>query len=90
MARQLGNSIAASESCITATYLALQSINRSFADMQKFAIAIGGDVDTIGAMAGAICGAANGVGGLPPNHLARLEQLPRLRTVAANLHARML
>jgi poly(ADP-ribose) glycohydrolase ARH3 len=89
-ARQLGNGIAASESCVTALYVALRFIGRPFLEMQQFIISLGGDVDTIGAMAGAIWGAANGAGGLPQDRLAKLEQLERLRTAAFALHARAL
>jgi ADP-ribosylglycohydrolase len=46
----------------------------------------GGDVDTLGAMSGAIWGAANGATALPPQDLARLEQRERLSSVAAALY----
>jgi poly(ADP-ribose) glycohydrolase ARH3 len=48
----------------------------------------GGDVDTIGAMAGAVWGAARGAASLPSEHLARLEQRRRLVAVASALHDR--
>ena len=46
------------------------------------------DADTIGAMAGAIWGAANGVEKLPSELLAKLEQRDRLLSLATLLHQR--
>jgi ADP-ribosylglycohydrolase len=57
----------------------------SFEEMHTFVIDCGGDVDTIGAMAGAIWGAANGAGKLPSLILAKLEQRERLAGLAAAL-----
>ncbi|HEX8610925.1 MAG TPA: ADP-ribosylglycohydrolase family protein [Telluria sp.] len=62
---QLGNGMTAETSCFTAIYLALRFRDAPFDDMMAFAIACGGDVDTIAAMAGAMWGAANGEQGLP-------------------------
>lgn len=87
--QRLGNRITASESCVTALYLALGWIGRPFPDLQKRIVRLGGDVDTIGAMAGAIWGAANGVAGLPPIELGRLEQRARLESLASDLFATM-
>lgn len=88
VSRRLGNGIAASESVVTAIYVALRFLERPFDDMLDFIVACRGDVDTIAAMAGAVWGAANGSGRLPPEKLARLEQRARLTAVAAALHAR--
>lgn len=85
---RLGNGIAASESCVTALYLALRFRDRSFMDMQQMVAAIGGDTDTIGAMAGAIWGAANGVPSVPAKLLAKLEQRERLSALATALYQR--
>jgi len=87
--RKLGNGIAASESCVTALYIALQFLERPFEEMLRFAAGCGGDVDTIGAMAGAVWGAANGAAKLPPSRLAKLEQRARLSSAAAALHERL-
>jgi poly(ADP-ribose) glycohydrolase ARH3 len=84
--RQLGNGIAAAESCVTALYLALRFRDRPFADLLAFVAACGGDADTISAMAGAIWGAANGAMALPPPLLARLEQADRVRAAADSMH----
>jgi ADP-ribosylglycohydrolase len=52
--KSLGNGITAAESCITALYIALKFLGSSFEAMLSFVAACKGDVDTIGAMAGAI------------------------------------
>lgn len=83
--RQLGNGVAASESCVTAVYLAARFMENTFEQMHDFVVACGGDTDTIGAMAGAIWGAANGAGKLPVRHLAKLEQRERLAGLARAL-----
>jgi poly(ADP-ribose) glycohydrolase ARH3 len=87
---QLGNGIAASESCVTAVYIALRFMDRSFQEMQEFVAKGGGDADTIGAMAGAVWGTANGSASLPPEKLAKLEQREKLLTLASALYARRL
>jgi ADP-ribosylglycohydrolase len=71
---------------VTAVYVALRFLDRAFLELHQFVAACGGDVDTIGAMAGAIWGAANGVAPLPGTELGRLEQRERLMNVAAALH----
>jgi poly(ADP-ribose) glycohydrolase ARH3 len=86
VAAGLGNSLAASDSCVTAIYIALRFLCQPFRDMQRFAVQVGGDVDTIGAMAGAIWGAANGIDGLPPDELLKMEQRERLLGAASSLY----
>jgi ADP-ribosylglycohydrolase len=88
VAGQLGHGVTASESCVTAVYVAARFLNRPFLELQQFVAACGGDVDTIGAMAGAIWGAANDVTQLPVEELERLEQRERLMIIASALHAR--
>lgn len=83
---RLGNGIAASESCVTAIYLALRFLDHPFTDLLGFVAACRGDVDTIGAIAGAIWGAHNGDSALPREKLARLEGVERIRQVAIDLH----
>lgn len=87
--RELGNGIAAHESCVTAVYLAMRFRDQPFVSLQKFVAACGGDVDTIGAMAGAIWGTANGAEKLPAELLGRLEQRERLTALATSLHQRV-
>jgi ADP-ribosylglycohydrolase len=88
ISRQLGNGVAAADSCITAIYLALQFRNASFTELQHTVAKLGGDADTIGAMSGALWGAAHGSQALPPEFLQKLEQHERLQTLASALHAR--
>ncbi|MGM9484449.1 ADP-ribosylglycohydrolase family protein [Roseateles sp. NT4] len=88
VSRRLGNGVAAVESCVTAIYLAGRFLNEPFSDLLSFIADCGGDVDTIGSMAGALWGATRGRSNLPADGLDRLEQLDRLLTLAAALHAR--
>jgi ADP-ribosylglycohydrolase len=83
---QLGNGITASESCVTALHIALAFLERPFGEMLAFVADCRGDVDTIGAMAGAIWGARNGESALPAQMIAQLEDPDRVRRVALALH----
>jgi poly(ADP-ribose) glycohydrolase ARH3 len=56
----LGHGIMAIDSCVTALYFALQYRNKSFNAMLTDIFSLGGDTDTIAAMAGGIWGAFNG------------------------------
>lgn len=85
VASRLGNGIAAVDSCPTALYLALRFRDMGFIELQHMVAAIGGDADTIGAMAGAIWGAANSPGSMPSELLEKLEQRERLLALAASL-----
>ena len=76
-------------SCVTAIYLALRFRDQPFLTMQQFIASVGGDVDTIGAMAGAVWGASNGYAKLPTDKLGRLEQRERRLTLATSLHQRV-
>lgn len=84
--RRLGAGVAAAESCVTAVYVALRFLDEPFTEMLAFVASMGGDVDTIGAMAGAIWGTANGASRLPPARLSKLEQQDRLVRLAEALH----
>lgn len=84
--RQLGNGIAATDSCATAIYLAARFLQANFEDLLNFVAQVGGDVDTIGAMAGGIWGACRGLTCLPAAQIKRLEQHERLLHLAALLH----
>ncbi len=86
-ARSLGNGMAALDSCVTAAFVAATMQNTPFLEVMHCAKRIGGDVDTIAAMAGAIYGAANGVQALPKTELAQLEARERIETLASELHA---
>ena len=87
--RHLGNGIAAHKSCVTAIYLALRFRDQPFLCMQQFIAELGGDVDTIGAMAGAVWGASNGYSMLPKDALHKLEQRDRMLALATSLHQRI-
>jgi poly(ADP-ribose) glycohydrolase ARH3 len=84
---RLGMGITALASCVTAPYLAGRFREQPFVQLLAFAAAAGGDVDTVGAMAGALWGAANGVAGLPADAIARLEAAEQIDEVARRLAA---
>src|SRR5690606_28486720 len=86
VARRIGRGIAALDSCITAIYLALRFLKDPFRDLQNFVQRLGGDVDTIGAMAGALWGAANGASTLPHDLLGKLEDRQRIQSLANDLY----
>lgn len=88
VARYLGRGVATHESCVTSLYVALRYLEFPFVEMQRFVASIGGDVDTIGSMAGAIWGSANGAAKLPAKELEALEQYSRLKALATGLHQR--
>jgi len=87
VARILGRGIAAHESCVTAVYLALKFLDRDFESLHRFVVSCGGDTDTIGAMAGAVWGAANGIDRLPSEWLDILENRETLIESARKLHS---
>ncbi|MBN1455205.1 MAG: ADP-ribosylglycohydrolase family protein [Methanomicrobia archaeon] len=68
---ELGNGMAAFDSVPTAIYSFLRF--EDFEHSVDFAIRLGGDTDTIGAMTGAICGAYYGAQAIPSDWLAQLE-----------------
>lgn len=83
--KQLGNGIAAIDSVVTAIYLALAYRDDDFDALLTAAIALGGDVDTIAAMAGAIWGAYRGDRALPAPALGLLEAAATLSATAEAL-----
>ena len=83
---RLGSGIKATDSCITAIYLAIRFRSKGFEEMIEFNRKCGGDVDTISSMSGAIWGAFNGVEALPQNLLMNLEQSKRLFSIASRLY----
>ena len=85
VARRLGHGVKAADSTITAVLIAALHLRRDFADLIAFTRKIGGDVDTLGAMAGGIWGALRGPADLPPNPLARLEARAEIESVARQL-----
>lgn len=85
VAGELGNGMTAPTSCPTALYLALRHREKPFEEMIQFAIECSGDVDTIGAMAGALWGVVNGAHRLPR---VDLEARDELEAVASRLFQR--
>lgn len=83
----LGMGITAPLSCVTALYLAARFGDAAFEELLAFAAAAGGDVDTVGAMAGAIWGARNGFSRLSPRLVGRVEDAARIGDIAAELYA---
>ncbi len=68
---ELGTGMAAFESVPTAIYAFLRF--EDFESSVTYAIRLGGDTDTVGAMTGAICGAYYGDQAIPSEWVARLE-----------------
>jgi ADP-ribosylglycohydrolase len=83
--RILGNSVLAHESAVTALYLSLR-FKGDFAGMMDFIIRLGGDTDTIGAMAGGIFGALNGFDALPSVALEALEARDRIEEAGRSIY----
>lgn len=83
--RRLGAGVEAHRSVVTALHVAARF--REFTPMIEFVISLGGDTDTIGAMAGAVFGARWGRAALPAEPLSRLESRERIEETAAKLHA---
>jgi poly(ADP-ribose) glycohydrolase ARH3 len=84
----LGNSLEAHRSVVTAI-ACFTAAPTAYDRVVSRAISQGNDTDTLAAMAGALCGAHIGVGGIPPALLARLEDQHKGRTYLAGLAARL-
>ncbi|MEA1872102.1 MAG: ADP-ribosylglycohydrolase family protein [Chloroflexota bacterium] len=80
----LGNGIEAPRSVPTAIYCFLRQ-PQSYKDTVIYAISLGGDTDTIAAMAGAISGAYLGIEAIPSEWRARLENREYIEALAENL-----
>lgn len=77
----LGTGVAAVEAVPTALLAFLQH-QSSFEEAVRFAIGLGGDTDTIGAMTGALAGAHLGRRAIPATWLDRVEARSRLDDLA--------
>jgi len=75
---RLGNDSSAPNSVPTAIYSYI-SHSHDFEDSVSYAVSLGGDTDTIGAMTGAISGAYHGKSGIPERWLNKLENGERGR-----------
>ena len=84
VAERVGCGVDARTSVPAALTAALQ-MGGSLRDTISFAIAIGGDTDTISSMAGAITGAHLGVDAIPDAWVGRLERAERLVDLADRL-----
>jgi poly(ADP-ribose) glycohydrolase ARH3 len=80
----LGNGIEAFNSVPTAIYSFL-AFPGSFRDAVLWAVGLGGDADTIGAMTGAIAGALHGANAIPSDWLEKLEKKQELEELANEL-----
>jgi len=81
---ELGNGIEAFNSVPTAIYSFLIQPN-SFAEAVLYAISLGGDTDTIGAMTGAISGAYLGIESIPDDWKSKLENRLYIQELARKL-----
>ncbi|MDX1632386.1 MAG: ADP-ribosylglycohydrolase family protein [Thermoanaerobaculia bacterium] len=81
----LGNSVVAHRSVVTAIYCFLRHRPDDFLELQETVVSLGGDVDTLGAMSGALWGAVRGLAELPGFLLERLEARDRLEGVGRRL-----
>jgi len=80
----LGTAVVAHKSVVTAIY-SFCRFSDDFQGLMKFIIELGGDTDTIGAMAGGIFGAKNGAAALPQDLLVKLEARGEIERIAREL-----
>lgn len=81
--KELGNSVEVFNSVPTAIFSFLAT--RSFEQALRFAVGLGGDADTIGAMTGALAGAYYGVEDIPAKWLSELENRAYIERLAISL-----
>lgn len=67
----------------TAIYAFL--VKPDFEKAATYAVSLGGDADTIGAMTGAIAGACYGIEGIPPGWREKVENWEYIETLAIKL-----
>lgn len=82
---KLGNGIAASQSCVTAIYFALKYKNLDFDSMLTKINELGGDTDTISAMAGAIWGSFNGRNAINEYKIKSIENSEKIIVLSEQL-----
>lgn len=83
-----GNGIEAHRSAVTAV-AAFAAAPDDYPTVLARVLALGGDVDTLAAMAGALCGARVGLDGIPTHLVALLEDGPKGRGYLFDLAARL-
>ena len=84
VARELGNGVEAPNSVPTAIYCFAKNYY-SYVKTVLYAVTLGGDADTIAAMAGAIAGAYHGEERLPREWVKRLEKAEYIKRLAREL-----
>lgn len=84
---ELGTAVVAHRSVPAALWCA--AVGGSVAAAISLALGLGGDTDTVAAMAAAVAGAASGPAGIPARFVERLEDGPRGRGYALELAARL-
>ncbi len=82
--KALGNSVEVQNSVPTAIYCFLRS-PRDYEETVSFAVSLGGDADTVAAMAGAASGALNGEAAIPRRWVDGLEHSERITELADRL-----
>lgn len=87
-AEELGNDSRVHASVPAAVYAALAN-RESFEEAVVYAVSVGGDTDTIGAMAGAIAGGLHGVDAVPDRWWEALEDATRGRDHVVELGERL-
>jgi poly(ADP-ribose) glycohydrolase ARH3 len=81
--KELGNGVEALNSVPTAIYSFLTTTN--FEKAVMYAVSLGGDADTIGAMCGAIAGACYGINDMPDRWKVKLENKEKIEATAQRL-----
>ncbi|MBN2694658.1 ADP-ribosylglycohydrolase family protein [bacterium] len=81
----LGNGIAAINSVPFALYSALKYKDSDIKDMLNYIYKVGGDTDTIGAMAGAIWGAINGLSSIQKATYSKIEGVDLIMDLSEKL-----
>jgi poly(ADP-ribose) glycohydrolase ARH3 len=82
---RLGHSVLAHESAPTALYAFMRE-GDDYLGTIKYCVSLGGDTDTICAMAGALSGAKVGIEGIPADLLDRLEEKDKILRLAEELY----
>ncbi len=82
---RLGHSVLAHESAPTALYAFMRE-GEDYLRTIKYCVSLGGDTDTICAMAGALSGAKVGIEGIPPELIDRLENKDKILGLADELY----
>lgn len=84
VSRSLGTTVEAFNSVPTAIYSFAKN-NQNYVEAVQYAVSLGGDTDTIGAMTGAIAGAHHGEEGLPSRWKQKLEKVEYIKGLAQEL-----